>query len=268
MPLVRRKDDIERPNAYGGSGRYPALPFESGNKRHNDQVLRRNAVRLFARDFDFHDDAVWACLRRDNDIVSQFGDVDINAKLAKLKIELQQDMLGSVFDHARNHDETHTDDAKLKDKPENERDAVWDTAFNDVIFWIMVDPLRQGIKVDRFRDIKEWKEMYHAMFIAAADTIYMSRLGGPLPVYKAADMQKVYRAVRSVINDKFPHRPKFDTIPSQPVGAWDMSHRKTRIRMQASRGGSEWANAIFSATLKEVRAKTKRDLVAARSAQP
>ncbi|KAJ4357458.1 uncharacterized protein N0V89_002033 [Didymosphaeria variabile] len=297
MPPKRRKEEIEQPNAYGGSGRYPALRFESrasatspippwyytdllvaDNRRDNDQVFHRNAIRLFARDFDFYDDAILACLRRDISVAGLYTDVVIERKLIKLRWELQQEMLGSedlqsrVFDHARKYDETHADDAKLKDKPKEERDAVWAIAFNDVVFWIMVDPLRQGIKVDRFRAIEEWKKIYRAMFITAADTMYMGRLGGPKLTHQV-DMQKVYSAVRSVIVNKFPDRPKFDTIPSQPAGWWDQTHRKTRVKLQKASGGSEWANATFLATPKEARSKKarskkERDSAAARSDQP
>lgn len=142
---------------------------------------------------------------------------------------------------------------KLKDRSKEQRDAIWEIAFNDVVFWIIVDPLRQGIKTAKFCAIKEWRDIYRAMFVAAADAMYMC-LHGPKPL-KTINAQRVHKAVRSVVEEKFPDRPTFDMIPRQRMGPWDQSHRRTRIARKKSKGGADWARAEFVDTPKMEKSK-------------
>ncbi|KAF9735012.1 hypothetical protein PMIN01_06417 [Paraphaeosphaeria minitans] len=219
---------------------YPRVPYE--DSYHTQRVLKKNAMRLFARDFAFRPAEVSHWLFPDGNrpidlgkkldewqgkwAKAMFGSAELIRRArhlgccSQLESQMNSNSYKQVFDFAKEHEQKDIDSPKLKEMEKIDRINIWVTAFTDDIFQIIVDPLRQSVKIIEFFTIEAWRDMYCEAFITAADAMYMMP---PLRVRKRGIQPKinyaaVYDAVRKVPG-KFPVRPQLEYIPAHPLRA-------------------------------------------------
>ncbi|OAG10650.1 uncharacterized protein CC84DRAFT_1213957 [Paraphaeosphaeria sporulosa] len=174
---------------------YPYLPPEDSDR--TKRALKKNAMRLFARDFGFRPAEVSRWLFPDCKMTYRN---DLDQWHAKWEKEL--------FDSAE----------LIRD--EQNRPHAFLTAFTDEVFQIIVDPLRTSIKIMELVMIEAWRSMYCEAFVTAAEVMYVTpppKTGkrGTQPRIKYA---AVYDAVREV-PETFPDRPQLEHIPAHPLRA-------------------------------------------------